>query len=128
MGQMPHHSMVLKDALPYCPLSSAQGRRKQCEAAGTAISKGHLLLSHHFSGRQYLLKLYCMDTRLLVAIVGRQTPTLILNNFICCTMLRAQKKIRKRTYIARCKGHFRRYRDSLFSKIFRSARERHKIV
>jgi hypothetical protein len=26
----------------------------------------------HFSGRQYLLKLYCMDTRLLVAIMGRQ--------------------------------------------------------
>jgi hypothetical protein len=26
--------------------------------AGAAISKGHLLLSHHFSGRQYLLKFY----------------------------------------------------------------------
>jgi hypothetical protein len=78
-----------------------QGRRKQCEAAGAAISKGHLLLSHNFSGQQYLLKLYCMmDTRLLVAIVGRQTSTLILNNFICCTMLRAQNKISKRTYIA----------------------------
>jgi hypothetical protein len=77
-----------------------QGRRKQCEAAGAAISKGHLLLSHNFSGRQYLLKLYCMDTRLLVAIVGRQTSTLILNNFICCTMLRAQNKISKRTYIS----------------------------
>ena len=36
-----------------------------------------------------MLKLYCMDTRFLVAIVGRQTSTLILNNFICCTMLRA---------------------------------------
>jgi hypothetical protein len=41
-----------------------QGRLKQCEAAGAAISKGHLLLNHHFSGRQYLLKIYCMDTRL----------------------------------------------------------------
>jgi hypothetical protein len=37
---------------------------------------------------------------ILVAIVGRQTSTLILNNFICCTMLRAQNKISKRTYIA----------------------------
>jgi hypothetical protein len=54
-----------------------QGRRKQCEAAGAVISKGHLLLSHHFSERQYLLKLYCIDTRLLVAIMGQQTSTLI---------------------------------------------------
>jgi hypothetical protein len=68
-------------------------------SGGGSISKGHLLLSHNFSVRQYLLKLYCMDTRLLVAIVGRQTSTLILNNFICCTMLRAQNKISKRTYI-----------------------------
>jgi hypothetical protein len=29
-----------------------------------------------------LLKLDCMDTRLLVAIMGRQTLTLILNNCI----------------------------------------------
>jgi hypothetical protein len=50
-----------------------QGRRKQCEAAGAVISKGHLLPNHHFSVRQYLLKIYCMDTRLLVAIMGRQT-------------------------------------------------------
>ena len=57
--------------------TAKQGRRKRCEAAGTAISKGHLLLSHHFSERQYLLKLYCMDTRLLVAVMGRQTSTLI---------------------------------------------------
>jgi hypothetical protein len=35
-----------------------QGRRKQYEAAGAAISKGHLLLNHHFSERQYLLKRY----------------------------------------------------------------------
>jgi hypothetical protein len=54
-----------------------QGCRKQCEVAGAAISKGHLLLSHNFSERQYLLKLYCMDTRLLVAIMGWQTLTLI---------------------------------------------------
>ena len=65
----------------------SQGRRKQCQAAGAVISKGHLLLSHHFSGWQYLLKLDCMDTRLFVAIMGRQTSTLILNNFIRCTML-----------------------------------------
>jgi hypothetical protein len=68
-----------------------QGRRKQCEArdaAGAAISKGHLLLSHHFSERQYLLKLYCMDTRLLMPIMGRQTSIDInLNNFIRCTVL-----------------------------------------
>jgi hypothetical protein len=50
--------------------------------------------------RQYLLKIYCMDTRLLVAIMGRQTSTLILNNFIRCTMLRTQNKISKRMYIA----------------------------
>jgi hypothetical protein len=87
--------------VPVRPLGEMQGRRKQCEAAGAAISKGHFLLSHNFSGQQYLLKLYCMmDARLLVAIVGRQTSTLILNNFICCTMLRAQNKISKRTYIA----------------------------
>jgi hypothetical protein len=54
-----------------------QGRRKQCEAAGAAISKGHLLLSHHFSERQYLLKLYCMDTQLLAAIVGISKRTYI---------------------------------------------------
>jgi hypothetical protein len=82
------HCRLLHDQLQTC----IQGRRKQCEAAGVAISKGHLLLSNHFSGRQYLLKLYCMDTRLLVAIVGQQTSTLILNNFICCTMLRARIK------------------------------------
>ena len=76
------------------------GTRKQCEAVGAAISKGHLLLSHHFSKRQYLLKLYCMDTQLLVAIMGRKTSTLILNNFIRCTMLRAQNKISKRMYMA----------------------------
>ena len=40
-------------------------------------------------GGNICFKLYCMDIRLLVAIVGRQTSTLILNNFICCTMLRA---------------------------------------
>ena len=34
-------------------------------SGGAAISKGHLLLNHHFSGRQYLLKIYCMDIRLL---------------------------------------------------------------
>jgi hypothetical protein len=55
----------------------SHGRRKQCEAAGAVISKVHLLLSHHLSERQYLLKLYCMDTRLLVAIMGLQTSTLI---------------------------------------------------
>ena len=78
-------------------------RRKQCEAAGAAISKGHLLLSHHFSERQYLLKLYCirMDTRLLVPIMhGRQTLTLNLNSFIRCTVLMVRNKISKRTYIA----------------------------
>jgi hypothetical protein len=68
-------------------LETNQGRRKQCEAAGAAISKGHFLINHHFSGQQYLLKIYySMDTRLLVAIMGRQTSTLILNNFIRCTM------------------------------------------
>jgi hypothetical protein len=81
-------------------LTSLQGRRKQCEAAGAAISKGHLLLSHNFAERQYLLKLYCMDTRLFVAIMGRQTLTLIFNNFIRCTVLMVQNKISKRTYIA----------------------------
>jgi hypothetical protein len=48
---------------------SLQGRWKQCEAAGAAISKGHLLLSHHFSGRQYLLKLYCMDTESVLIVL-----------------------------------------------------------
>jgi hypothetical protein len=85
---------------PSLDLDPHPGAPEECEAAGAAISKGHLLLSHHFSGRQYLLKLYCMDTRLLVAIVGRQTSTSISNNFICCTMLRAQNKISKRTCIA----------------------------
>jgi hypothetical protein len=41
-----------------------------------------------------------MDTRLFVAIMSWQTSTLILNNFIPCTMLRAQNKISKRMYIA----------------------------
>jgi hypothetical protein len=81
-------------------LTCTQERRKQCEAAGAAISKGHLLSNHHFSVRQYLLKIYCMDTRLLVTIMGNETSTLILNNFICCTMLRAQNKISKLMYIA----------------------------
>jgi hypothetical protein len=68
-----------------------QGRRKQCEAAGAAISKW----------AANLLKIYCgMDTRLLVDIMGRQTSTLILNNFVRCTMLRAQNKISKRMYIS----------------------------
>ena len=40
-----------------------------------------------------------MDTRLLVAIMGRQTFTLILNNFIRCTVLKAQNKISERTRI-----------------------------
>jgi hypothetical protein len=40
-----------------------------------------------------------MDSRLLVAIMGRQTLTLILNNFIRCTVLKVQNKISKRTYI-----------------------------
>jgi hypothetical protein len=48
----------------------SQGRRKQCEAAGAAISKGHLPHNHHFSGRQYLLKIYCsIDTRRKIVIV-----------------------------------------------------------
>ena len=55
-------------------------RRKQCEAAGAAISKGHLLLSHNFFCAAILLKLYCMDSRLLVTNMGLQTSTLILNN------------------------------------------------
>ena len=64
------------------------------------MSKGHLL--NHFSGRQYLLKIYCMDTRLLVAIMGLQTSAFtVLNNFmIRCTILRAQNRISKRMYIA----------------------------
>jgi hypothetical protein len=41
-----------------------------------------------------------MDTQLVVAIMDRQTSTLILNNFIRCTMLRAQNKISVRIYIA----------------------------
>jgi hypothetical protein len=90
LGVQVFHGVVHEGAL--LPTLLCTGAPEAIEAAGAAISKGHLLLSHHFSGRQYLLKLYCMDTRLLVAIVGRQTPTLILNNFICCTMLRAQKK------------------------------------
>jgi hypothetical protein len=82
-----------------------QGRRKQCEAAGAAISKGHLHFSHHISERQYFSKLYCirMDTRLLVLCLlcmGRQTLTLILNSFIRCTVLMMRNKISKRTYIA----------------------------
>jgi hypothetical protein len=72
---------------------SEQGRRKQCEAAGAATSKGHLLLSHYFSGQQYLLKLYCMDTRLLLAIMDRFLA-------IRYTVLKAQNKISKQTYIA----------------------------
>jgi hypothetical protein len=46
----------------------------------------------HFSERQYLLKLYCMDIRLLVAIMDLQTSTLILKNFIRC--IRARCKIK----------------------------------
>jgi hypothetical protein len=81
-----------------------QGCRKQCEAAGAAISKGHLLLSHHFSERQYLLKLYCMDTRLLVGCgyYGLANFDINLNNFICFTVLivKVQNKISKWTHIA----------------------------
>jgi hypothetical protein len=64
--------MFRLQSLLYRNQLSEQGRRKQCEEAGAAISKGHLLLSHHFSGQQYLLKLYCMDTRLLLAIMDRK--------------------------------------------------------
>jgi hypothetical protein len=59
--------MFRLQSLLYRNQLSEQGRRKQREAAGAA--KGHLLLSHHFSGQRYLLKLYCMDTRLLLAII-----------------------------------------------------------
>ena len=48
----------------------------------------------------FVKTLLYMDTRLLVAIMGRQTSTLILNNFIRCTVLKAQNIISKRTYIA----------------------------
>jgi hypothetical protein len=65
--------MFRLQSLLYRNQLSEQGRRKQCEAAGAAISKGHLLLSHHFSGQKYLLKLYCIsDTRLLLAIMDRK--------------------------------------------------------
>jgi hypothetical protein len=77
-----------------------QGRRKQCEAAGGTISKGHLLLSHHFSGQQYLLKLYCMDTRLLLAIMDRKLRNDDRFLAIRYTVLKAQNKISKQTYIA----------------------------
>jgi hypothetical protein len=35
-------------ALSHYAYRTSQGRRKQCEAAGAAILKGHLLLNHHF--------------------------------------------------------------------------------
>jgi hypothetical protein len=79
---------------------SEQGRRKKCEAAGAAISEGHLLLSHHFSGQQYLLKLYCMDTRLLLAIMDRKLRNVDRFLAIRYTVLKAQNKISKQTYIA----------------------------
>jgi hypothetical protein len=48
-------------------------------SGGGSHFKRALVLSHHFSGRQYLIKLYCMmDTRLLVAIVGRQKYTKVI--------------------------------------------------
>jgi hypothetical protein len=67
----------------------SRGAENQCGAARAAIST-HFKRALHYSERQYLLKLYCMDTRLLVAIMGRQTSTLILNNCICCTVLKVQ--------------------------------------
>jgi hypothetical protein len=78
-----------------------QGRRKQCEAAGAAISKGHLLLNHHFSGREYLLNIYCIYGYSITCgyIMGRQSSTLNLNNFIRCTMLRERNKISKQVYM-----------------------------
>jgi hypothetical protein len=48
-------------------------------SGGGSHFKMALVLSHHFSGRQYLIKLYCMmDTRSLVAIVGRQKYTKVI--------------------------------------------------
>jgi hypothetical protein len=79
---------------------SEQGCRKQCEAAGAAISKGHLLLSHHFSGQKYLLKLYSMDTRLLLAIMDRKLRNVDRFLAIRYKVLKAQNKISKQTYIA----------------------------
>jgi hypothetical protein len=56
-----------------------QGRRKQCKAAGAS----HFKRALHFSERQYLFKTLLNGYSLLVAIMGRRTSTLILNNFIC---------------------------------------------
>jgi hypothetical protein len=72
MCQYIHLDVIFQIRVGVLDVVSKQGRRKQCEAAGAAISKRHLLLSHHFSGQQYLLKLYCMDTRLLLAMMGRK--------------------------------------------------------
>ena len=92
--------MFRLQSLLYRNQLSEQGRRKQCEAAGAAISKVHLLLSHHFSGQQYLLKLYCMDTRLLLAIMDRKLRNVDRFLAIRYTVLKAQNKISKQTYIA----------------------------
>jgi hypothetical protein len=78
------------------PSSGAiRGAGNNVKRRGQPLKKGT-----SFFWAAILLKLYCMDTRLLVAIMGRQTSTLILNNFICCTVLKAQNKISERTHIA----------------------------
>ena len=74
---------------------SEQGRRKQCEAAGAAISKGHLLLSYYFSGQQYLLKLLnCMHGYPITSgYYGRKLRNVDRFLAIRYTVLKAQNKI-----------------------------------
>ena len=92
---MTNNAQIAVSSLPQSIFRT--GAPKQCEAAGAAISKGHLLLSHHFSGQQYLLKLYCMDTRLLLGIMDRNVDRFLAIRY---TVLKAQNKISKQTYIA----------------------------
>jgi hypothetical protein len=81
--------------------AASRGAGSNVKRRGQHFNKGTCFSAIIFlSGNICQLKLYCRDTQLLVAIMGRQTLTLILNNFIRCTALMVQNKISKRTYIA----------------------------
>jgi hypothetical protein len=76
---------------PYPTLNPNQGRRKQCEAAGAAISKGHFFWAAIFA------KTLLYGYSITCGYYGSANFDINLNK---STVLKAQNKTSKRTYIA----------------------------
>jgi hypothetical protein len=80
---------------PYPTLNPNQGRQKQCEAAGQPFQKGT-----SFFWAAIFAKTLLYGYSITCGYYGSANFDINLNNFIRCTVLKAQNKTSKRTYVA----------------------------